>query len=217
MCGVDTKQARQVLRASMAVQSFAAGYVRVALWLSTLFHEKGFSALFLNGSKVLQSVEAKKKAAAKTILPKSIPTMTEALLRFQGIENLNSCLHNQFLYSRIGAAVQMVRRAWSALLKPNGLRNLRTAYWPYFIYDSRTATLHDLTACSDGSSLRSERESLHWVERPVKTEGEAEKAAWKRSSAGDHAMRILPSQLFRHLHALFAGNSWYTLDDDMLW
>lgn len=50
----------------------------------------------------------------------------------------------------------------------------------------------------------------------MKTEKKADEAAWERSDAVDHALRLLTLQFLSFLHALLAGTSLYALDDDRL-
>lgn len=47
----------------------------------------------------------------------------------------------------------------------------------------------------------------------MKTDQEVGKAAYKRSGAVDHAMRLLTMQFFSHIHTLLGKHSLYTFDD----
>lgn len=76
----------------MAVRTYAARDARVAQWCFPLFSDRNLSPLFLKGNTFLQSVLAKKKAAANVSLPQSVSTPTEALLHFHRIGYANSCL-----------------------------------------------------------------------------------------------------------------------------
>lgn len=113
-------------------------------------------------------------------------------------------------------AVWAVARAWSALLNSIGLQNFQTAYWPYVVYDGRTDLPHNLTSRSDGFLHRSHVESFDGVDRPVKTEKKVDKATWERSGTAYHAMGLLILHFFRHLHALLASTSLYTIEKDSL-
>lgn len=64
-----TKQLHQFLRASMTVESYAAGDVRVVRCLFTLFRQKDLFPFFLSESTLLQTALTRKKAAAKTNRP----------------------------------------------------------------------------------------------------------------------------------------------------
>lgn len=74
----------------------------------------------------------------------------------------------------------MVIRARGGAVKVHWLEKSQIAYWPYFRCDSRTALLQIIVSGRDGFSLRYQRESLHGVERPVKTKEEENSATLKR-------------------------------------
>lgn len=179
------EQVRHIVTTFMAVQFYAAGDVHVAQSFRILLREKDLSPLFLNGSPFMQSVLAKKKTAAKSSLPQTVSTTTEALRYFQATGYANSCVQNRRLYaklhwksgSRIGAAAQLMTGKWSALSRSNDLENPQTAYWLYFIYQSRTAFPHVVTSRTNCFSRRSHPESLDRMERPVKTEDKIDQAA----------------------------------------
>lgn len=69
---------------------------------------------------------------------------------------------------------------------------------------------------NEDRSLCFQRQSLHGMERSVTAEQVVDKAARKRFGAVDHALRLLASQFFSNLHALFGSNSLYLLDDEKL-
>lgn len=54
------------------------------------------------------------------------------------------------------------------------------------------------------------------MKRPVTSDEKGKESGCGRSSAVDHAMRLLIMQSFSHLRALFVVNSLYTLHDDKL-
>lgn len=93
-----TKQVRQTLRASMAVQNYAVCETRVAHWLFTLFCEKGFSSLFLSGSAFLRGAPTEEKAAARTSLPHFVAVTTKTFPHSHGPEYANSCLHDRSIH-----------------------------------------------------------------------------------------------------------------------
>lgn len=134
---------------------------------------------------------------------------------------VDNCLQDRQSYTelpqktgiRMGSAAQLVKRAQSALSKSSSLGNFQTIYWPYFLYDSRASLLNGLTSFSSRNSPRSQWKSLQAVERPVKTKTKVEKAAWERSEAVRHPMRLLICQFLSHLYAPFASSSLYNLDD----
>lgn len=80
--GAGTEQVCQSSRASMPLQDYAAGDVRVTQCFLTLFREKNLSPFFLNGSSLLPSVITKEKAPTETCLFQSVPGATEALHHF---------------------------------------------------------------------------------------------------------------------------------------
>lgn len=98
---VGTERARRTLRASKVVQTYAAGDARVAQWLSAPSRDKVFFQLFLIGSKFLQCVLVKKKAATKNRHSQAVPKTTEALLLFYGSGCVNSCLQNCRPYAKL--------------------------------------------------------------------------------------------------------------------
>lgn len=69
----------------MAVKRYAAGDVRVALWITTLFRGKELSPRFLNESAFLPRILAKREAIPKTSLPQSVLNTLEVLLFFHSI------------------------------------------------------------------------------------------------------------------------------------
>lgn len=116
--------------------------------------------------------------------------------------------------NHIGVAAQLVPRARNALSKSVLLGSFLTAYWPYIIYGTRTVLLHILMPRSDGFLPRSQRGSLDWVERPMKTGKKMDDGVWKRSEAVEDAILMLASQFFRHPLVLLGSSSLYTFDGD---
>lgn len=154
----STEEVHQILKALTGVQTYGAGDAQVAQRFLTLFRAKAFFQLFLNENTFLQIFLTKKKAVAKINVPQSVLTATEALLLFHDIGYVNSCLQKQSLHAKlhwetgswIEAAFQLVKRAWSALLKLTGFEKSQTAYCRYLIYDTRTVLLHTVVSRSDG-------------------------------------------------------------------
>lgn len=66
----------------------------------------------------------------------------------------------------------------------------------------------------NGSSLPSKQKSPDEIERAVTSEKKKVSAAWERCEALDDLNRLLTSQLFSHLHALFDSISLNSLNDD---
>lgn len=112
--------------------------------------------------------------------------------------------------------MQFVTRSWSTLKKSLGLVDFETAYFSHFIHDEKRALLHIKKSRSDGFSLRSSQESLHFVKGPVTTQKKVKNAAWERSGNADHAMRLLTFQFFSYGHALLGTIRLYTVDNDTL-
>lgn len=56
---------------------------------------------FWNGSRFLQSTLTRKKASAKTTLPRSAPTTTEALLIVQGLAYVNENMGDEKLHAKV--------------------------------------------------------------------------------------------------------------------
>lgn len=74
----ETKQFRQVVRASAAVKTYAASGGCVSEWFFALFGRNKVSPTFLNGSTFLQSTLNKKKGAREIILSQYVLTTAEA-------------------------------------------------------------------------------------------------------------------------------------------
>lgn len=79
---VRTEQVRQTLWASTAVPTYASSDVSVREWFFRLFWEERLLPTVLNCITFLHGLLTKKKASAKTALPKSVLTRTEGLLSF---------------------------------------------------------------------------------------------------------------------------------------
>lgn len=60
-------------------------------------------------------------------------------------------------------------------------------------------------------SLFPQWKSFSGVGNPVSGEEKANKAAWKRSKAADHAICLLTLEFFKHLHSLLENNTLYAL------
>lgn len=111
-----TEQVRLILRASTAVLTLAASNARVAQWFLVLLRKSVTYPLISNGSTFLQNVLSKKKAAARSSLPQSVTTTTEALHPFRCIGYVKSWIQERHLHenlqwktgSRIGVAAQLV-------------------------------------------------------------------------------------------------------------
>lgn len=75
----------------------------------------------------------KQKESAKTNLPKSIPTVTDALILFYKVGHVNESMAEERLHakldwktwSRAGVTVEPVTRAWSVLPKAAGMGTFR--------------------------------------------------------------------------------------------
>lgn len=149
--------------------------------------------------------------------PQSISTTTESLLSFSGIFYVKSCIRERRLNvklhrkpgNRVGVAAQLAPSAWSALPMFFRLKNHQNAYWRYFIYDRRMASLHVLMSRRDVFSPRSQQKRLDGAEQPDTTREKVVEASPKRIWAEDCTMRLLTSQLFSHSHELFCRNNLY--------
>lgn len=180
-----TKQFHQVLRSWMVVQTYAARDEQAREWRFTLFQQKEIFSTCSNESMFLQNNLARKKEAEKSIHQQHVLKSREALLLFQGIAYVSSCMQKPHRHanlhlkagSRTGVAVQLVTRTWSALKNSIGLRNSKTAHFPYFISDGRTALLHVTMARRDGFSIGTQDTSLNGVEHPVKKRTEVDRVA----------------------------------------
>lgn len=130
-----SEQVQQALRASAAVQTSATSDTRVCEGFFGCSEEK-FLPTFLNGSTVSQSSLTRKKASAKTPCPKSVPTTMESLYLFPKVTHVNDYMGGGRLHAktqwkmeyRLTAAVQIVPRTWSALLKSSGVGSFHTTY-----------------------------------------------------------------------------------------
>lgn len=83
---------RQTPRKWNEVNTFVAGKVRLRERSIRLFREKEFSPTFLNGSTCLLRILTTNRASAKTALPKSVPTITEAFVFFHEIAHVAECM-----------------------------------------------------------------------------------------------------------------------------
>lgn len=110
--------------------------------------------------------------------------------------------------------MQVLTRAWSALVKSVGMGTIQTAYSLYFMYKRRMAVLRALKSRKDDFLPLSQRESFHCVEGPVSSEAKYDKAVWERPGHADHAMHLLPLEFFQYLHGLLGSNMWYALENN---
>lgn len=104
--------------------------------------EKRLSPRFLNCSRFLESILTSKKALAETARPNFVPKTTEALPALRKVAHMNECMNGGQLHVKVkgktdcavGATVQVVSRAWSALPKSIGLCSLQLLYSFHFLY-----------------------------------------------------------------------------------
>lgn len=142
----------RIFCALTAERTFAGSDVGVREYCFRLLQEKILSPPFLDSSTFLQSILTMQKASAKTVLPKSVPTRTEAWTVFHRILYMKESMSDGGLHAkmqgktgcRIGVAVQIMTRAWIALSKSIGLGSFQTGYAPYSLYERRTAALQVL-------------------------------------------------------------------------
>lgn len=99
---------------------------------------------------------------------------------------------------------------------PSTQETFQTAYWSYFVYESRAAVLQTLVTPEDGFSFCSQQESLGEEVHLVKTEEKEDRAAWERSRAVDREMGLLALLFFSHMRALLSNSSLCKLDHDKL-
>lgn len=129
--------------------------------------------IFLNDSKLLESVLKTTRISKKTAHPKSIPATEEAFLLFRGVVDARKCMADGRLHARMQCtkgcrmrvALQVVARSRSALLMPTELCSFQTAYSPCFLYEGHMARLQVLELQGDAPQSHSQRESLKWCER----------------------------------------------------
>lgn len=125
----------------MTVQTYAAGDDSVAQWFFKLFLEKDSPPFFLRGSTFLQSGLARKKTAAKTGLPQSVPAAVQELLYFNGTGYVQKSLQDSCIHTK--TAPKNGELDWIDFLAgESGLECAIEVHWPGKVPDCSLALPH---------------------------------------------------------------------------
>lgn len=116
--------------------------------------------MFFIVSTSSQSVLARKKGAAESIVPPFFLTKMEALRLFQDFGNARNPMQKRRLWADLHwearsparVTVRFVTRAWRALTKSAALGSFESAYSTSFVYDGRMALLQVMKSRSGGFS-----------------------------------------------------------------
>lgn len=206
---LDTQQVTQVLRAAIAISTFASNDERVYELFTKCFRDHDVSSKYIVATFYLPSVLGNLRVKTKQSVLRSIetPSKLEALLFFHCIRmhwDSELTFRTAHIGSRIGFALQKIVNAWARLVenvKVATLGRLSSLLLPYVKFNEETGLFECLKSREDGWSPTTLQRTVIGVE-PTTNQSAVSAVAWSRTEDLDTALRFITDMLFTHLHSV---------------